>query len=220
MEVIFVTLSCSHTSMVPDFVAENMKSLFTANRWMSEQIESDPMTALLGRENTFTSMFVRQETEIMSSSHVFTLNKLVMNEKMCVPFRIFHQLRNHQQTQHFFEFGGNRYSVFPTTSWHQHKMLLMFESLNQLPAISLLCLLNLNKIGNLCFHCHVICLNQECEINSEMEVVFLFLLLYNQPLKSTKYYLDTITCASAIKFIAHNGKALDIFLEVYMLGNP
>lgn len=69
--------------MLPDFVAENIKSLFTASRWMSEPVVSVPMTALLGRVNTFTSAII----EIDKSCHDDQIvTKLVINEKMRITF--------------------------------------------------------------------------------------------------------------------------------------
>jgi hypothetical protein len=51
MEATRVNLSFSQTSMVPNFVPANMKSLLMAARWMSSPVESDPITILVESEN-------------------------------------------------------------------------------------------------------------------------------------------------------------------------
>lgn len=51
MEATRVNLSFSQTSMVPNFVPANMKSLLIATRWTSSPVDSEPTTILEDSEN-------------------------------------------------------------------------------------------------------------------------------------------------------------------------
>lgn len=69
MEATLVNLSFNHTSILPLFVAPNMKSLFTANNWMSNPVDNDPITPLFDRENTY------QISQQFGNEKLYNVNK-------------------------------------------------------------------------------------------------------------------------------------------------
>lgn len=74
MEATRVNLSFSQTSMVPNFVPANMKSLLMATRWMSSPVESDPTTILEESENILHQLkekLVQQERILICNVNNF-----------------------------------------------------------------------------------------------------------------------------------------------------
>jgi hypothetical protein len=83
MEATRVNLSFSQTSMVPNFVPANMKSLLMATRWTSSPVDSDPTTILEESEN-----ILYQLKEKVSSAREYALEQ---NKNRHIPFLRLHQ---------------------------------------------------------------------------------------------------------------------------------
>lgn len=127
-----MTLSLSHTSMMPHFVAVNMKSLFTLHCCTSKPVAKVPTTALLDSLNTWCNgkrylsiIYLQGNTQGLKVQLIFSIDGL--------PFLRYHQQMIHRHTTARLGFVRSALFVCLIASWLQSRMLMTYVFLNLPP---------------------------------------------------------------------------------------